>query len=139
MESDAEQAPADTYYYALMTVPGDREAFNGTTGTSQELMNRAGFAAGISFADDALNESTLVHELGHLHYLKHAPCGSPDDLDPQFPFADGMAHTEGYDVRTQTFIAQDIGTDLMSYCQPRWISAYHYEKLVSWIKQSQQW
>jgi len=133
-----DQAPADVYYYGLMQPAETREDYNGVTGSSQELDLRAGFAIGAGFGD-ALSESTLVHELGHLHFLKHAPCGSPDDVDPGFPHADGMAHTEGYDVRTQGFVDTDVGTDLMSYCQPRWVSAYHYKKMASWVQVSQTW
>jgi len=134
IDSPAEMAPTDTYYYALHTVAGERESYTGSTGTSQELDYRAGFIAGVSFEGDALNESTLVHELGHLHYLLHAPCGSAPDVDVQFPHANGMANTEGYDVRTGQFLAEDEGSDVMSYCQPRWVSAYHYSKMADWIQ-----
>lgn len=135
---EQELAPADVYYYGLMQPTETREQYNGVTGSSQELDQRAGFAIGAGFGD-ALSASTLVHELGHLHYLKHAPCGSPDNVDPDFPHPDGMAHTEGYDSRTNTFLNHDAGSDLMSYCQPRWISGYHYEKLASWVQVSQTW
>ncbi|MGB1275356.1 MAG: M66 family metalloprotease, partial [Nannocystaceae bacterium] len=133
-----DMAPPDVYYYGLMQPAETRDDYDGLTGTSQELDHRAGFAMGAGFGDE-LSESTLVHELGHLHFLKHAPCGSPSNLDPAFPHADGMAHTEGYDVRTQSFLGADEGSDLMSYCQPRWISTYHYEKLASWVQVSQTW
>ena len=76
----------------------------------------------------------MVHELGHLHFLKHAPCGDPENLDEDFPHSDGMAHTEGYDARSGSFIDVDEATDLMSYCQPRWVSAYHYAKMATWVE-----
>lgn len=133
-----DQAPADVYYYGLMQPAATRDDYEGLTGSSQELDYRAGFAIGAGFGD-ALSASTLVHELGHLHFLKHAPCGSPADVDPLFPHDDGMARAEGYDVRSGSFIDLDEASDLMSYCQPRWVSAYHYEKMAQWVQVTQGW
>jgi len=133
-----DQAPAQVYYYGLMQPAATRDEYDGITGTSQELEHRAGFGIGAGFGD-ALSQSTLVHELGHLHFLQHAPCGSPDNVDPKFPHDDGTARIEGFDVRTKTFVSVDEAFDLMTYCQPRWVSGYHYAKMADWIQTSQTW
>jgi hypothetical protein len=133
-------ALADIYYYGLVSGAANREEFCDScpTGTSESgAGERAGCAAGAAFAD-ALSESTLVHEMGHMHGLRHAPCGDPDLQDPEFPYADGLTHTEGWDFRTGDFVPADQN-DMMGYCQPRWVSDYHYRKLVDWVHLADSW
>ncbi len=134
-QEQTDQAPADVYYYGLYTGYATREAFNVdcgcSTGSSQELFHRAGFAAGAAFGD-ARAEDTLIHELGHLHGLIHAPCGEPANVDPLFPHPQADIDGWGWDVRAKVFVPSDH-KDMMSYCYPRWISAYNYDKLASWM------
>lgn len=137
---EADGAPADVYYYAMVSGVADRDAFTGSTGTSEnggESPERAYFAAGAAFGDD-LSESTLVHELGHLHQLEHSPCGEPPDIDPSFPDPEGSTGVLGFDSRTNEFVAADT-SDLMGYCQPRWIGEYHYVRLFEHVQLSQTW
>ena len=98
---------------------------------------RAFFAAGAAFGDE-LSESTLVHELGHLHQLEQSPCGGPPDVDPSFPDPEGLTGVLGFDFRTNEFIAADT-PDVMGYCQPRWIGTYHYARLIEHVQLSQTW
>jgi hypothetical protein len=133
-------ALVDIYYYGLVSGAATREEFcdNCPTGTSESgAGERAGCAAGAAFAD-ALSESTLVHEMGHMHGLRHSPCGDPDLQDAEFPYADGLTHTEGWDFRTGEFVPADHN-DMMGYCQPRWVSDYHYRKLVEWVHIANSW
>lgn len=137
---DFDPTKADIYYYGLVTGAATREEFCDScpTGTSEAgVGERAGSAVGAAFAD-ALSESTLVHETGHMHGLLHAPCGDPDDPDPEFPYADGATHTEGWDVRTGELVPP-THNDLMGYCQPRWVSDYSYRKLVDWVQLAASW
>ena len=73
--------------------------------------------------------STIAHELGHNLSLWHAPCGRPAGVDPGYPHDDGSIGAWGYDHRDGSLV--DSATyDLMTYCDPAWISDYHFEKAV---------
>jgi hypothetical protein len=131
---ETDDAPADVYYFGLVTGAATREEFceSCPTGTSQELTDRAGFAVGAAFADQKA-EDTLIHELGHLHMLKHAPCGDPENVDPLFPYPDAAITVEGYDVRTGELVPP-THKDMMAYCYPRWVSDYNFGKLAEWVQ-----
>ena len=140
VQEQIDQAPIDVYYYGLVTGAATREEFceDCPTGTSEDGGGgRAGFAVGAAFGDQR-SEDTLIHELGHMHGLLHAPCGGPSMLDEGFPYADAVITSEGYDFRTDTFVPSDH-KDMMAYCYPRWISDYNYDKLVDWVQLAQTW
>jgi hypothetical protein len=107
----------DVYYFGLVTA-ASRDDWDGATGTSEdggsEPLVRAYFASGAAFADQK-SEDTLIHEMGHVHGLEHAPCDGESDVDPNFPYADGTIGVEGYDRRTGAFVPADT-MDMMSYC-----------------------
>ena len=128
------------YYYGLVTGAETREEFcdDCPTGTSEAGNgDRAAFSIGAAFADQR-SEDTLIHELGHMHGLLHAPCGDPDLLDEDFPYEDASTTIEGWDFRTRTFV--EVGArDMMAYCYPRWISDYNYRNLVDWVQLAQTW
>ena len=69
---------------------------------------------------------TIAHELGHNLSLRHAPCGGPAGVDSSFPYADGSVGTWGYDFRGNGSVIRPTRPDLMSYCDPSWISDYHF-------------
>ena len=68
--------------------------------------------------------STIAHELGHNMSLGHAPCGVSGD--PSYPYSDGSVGAWGYDFGNGGKLMDPSNVDLMSYCQPRWISDYHF-------------
>jgi hypothetical protein len=78
-----------------------------------------------------LTEGTFAHELGHNFGLRHAPCGGPSRPDPNYPYVSGYIGKWGFDARTAELRAPDAVYDIMSYCGPKWISDYHYEKALS--------
>lgn len=140
IQEQVDAAPADVYYYGLVTGAASREEFCSScpTGTSESGSGtRAAFALGAAFADDK-SQDTLIHEMGHMHGLLHAPCGDPELLDERFPYRDAAITSEGYDFRTGTFIPVDH-KDMMAYCFPRWVSDYNYRKLVAWVQLAQSW
>ncbi len=77
------------------------------------------------------NASVIAHELGHNLSLQHAPCGSPDGVDPWFPHAYGSIGTWGYDFGRRALVAPDA-SDIMSYCRNNklWISDYFFNKAL---------
>ncbi len=71
----------------------------------------------------------IAHELGHNLNLAHAPCGGAGGLDRSFPTADGSIGAWGYDVDRGKLVRP--GTpDMMSYCEPNWISDYYFANTV---------
>ena len=78
-----------------------------------------------------LHGPTIAHELGHNFNLLHAPCGSVVGPDPDFPQSDGSIGNWGYDLLDGTLVSPDT-PDLMTYCEPRWISDYHFTKAAGY-------
>ena len=77
----------------------------------------------------ALDGRIIAHELGHNMNLRHAPCGGPAGLDPDYPYVDGTTGTWGYDLLSGSLVSPR-NHDLMSYCPPGWISDFHYVKAL---------
>ena len=77
----------------------------------------------------ALDGYTIAHELGHNMNLRHAPCGGPAGLDPDYPYVDGTTGAWGYDLLAGSLVSPQ-NHDLMSYCPPGWISDFHFVKAL---------
>lgn len=89
---------------------------------------------GVGFVDEN-TYTTIVHELGHAHGLPHAPCaprgGAIDGADTRFPYADAKIGSWGWDSRSNKLMSPTTYADVMSYCDPVWISDYNYEKIAT--------
>ena len=72
----------------------------------------------------------IAHELGHNMSLSHAPCGNADFTDPSYPYPDGSTGASGYDFRDGGGLVPPGTPDVMSYCDPDWISAYNFAKAL---------
>ena len=71
---------------------------------------------------------TIAHELGHNMSLRHAPCGNPARVDPNYPHKDGSIGSWGYDFATGRVVSPRT-PDFMSYCWDSWwVSGYHFTK-----------
>ena len=79
-----------------------------------------------------LDLDTFAHELGHNMGLRHAPCGTAPNPDPNFPYEDGSIGAFGYETRAGNTRIVDPAEyrDLMTYCDPSWISDYHFVKAL---------
>lgn len=70
-----------------------------------------------------------THEVGHNMSLPHAPCGVAGD--PSFPYSGAGIGIWGYDLfRNQLKSPRDF-VDVMSYCDPVWISDYFYTRALN--------
>jgi Leucine-rich repeat (LRR) protein len=75
--------------------------------------------------------TTLAHEVGHNLSLRHAPCGDPSGVDPNFPYEDGSIGVWGYDFRNGSTVPPDRGKDIMTYCRTLpWLSDYYFERVI---------
>ncbi len=118
--------------YVLLAETRAIRALEGGVGHYMGMMsgtvNPGGGVAGIrgreSFSEPYV--SIMAHELGHNMSLLHAPCGNPSLVDLSFPYRDGSTGTWGYDFRDGGSLVGPQSNDLMSYCNPRRISDYHF-------------
>ncbi len=135
----------DVYYYGLVTPASTLEKYCGfgcTLGIANQVDERflnsqfvqgqmAGMGGG--WANEQ-SYDTMVHELGHVHGLPHAPCVPPggqiSGADSTFPDRTGATGIWGYDFRDKT-LHPPTEKDIMGYCQPTWISDYYYKKLMT--------
>jgi hypothetical protein len=137
--------PADVYYYGLLKPTATFRDFcgNGCTAgigfvPSQNDASRR-VALGIGFADSQ-SAATMAHEVGHNHGRNHAPCvpqgGSISGVDGNFPYSGAAIGVWGYDQRTKMLVnpagdsRNGIVTDIMGYCNSKWISDYTYDGIV---------
>lgn len=135
-QSDA--PTADVYYYGLLKPTATLREYCGggctagigyVPGSATQATQRA--ALGLAFAD-ATSAETMAHEVGHNHGRNHAPCvqgGSISGVDGSFPYSNGAVGVWGWDSRTSKLIATDR-TDIMGYCNNKWISDYTYEGIL---------
>ena len=112
------------YYYGGFRVP---------LGTKYLGLGYVGGPASIGIDS---RPGTIAHELGHNLGLPHAPCGNPDGVDPDYPYPGAFIGEHGYSLRMQQLREPDEYFDLMSYCDPAWISDYNYENVVAFRQTS---
>jgi len=76
-------------------------------------------------------DETIAHETGHNLNLLHVDCGGPQGPDPDYPYAGGGLGNWGYNPVTGDTYDPDVYVDLMTYCQPEWISDYSFDKALN--------
>ena len=72
--------------------------------------------------------SIIAHELGHNMSLEHAPCNVFGPLE--YPHRRGSIGVWGFDFRGGGRLVRPGTPDLMSYCNPQWISDYHFSRAL---------
>ena len=109
---------------AIRAMEGGSGYYMGTISGRTTVARGLGSLPGrISFS---LPDSRIIaHELGHNLNLRHAPCGGARGTDPSFPEPDGSIGAWGYDFRRGSLVAPGRH-DLMSYCEPPWVSDYYF-------------
>ena len=73
----------------------------------------------------------FAHETGHNFGLSHAPCGSPANPDPVYPYGGASIGVWGTDLAGLTLKDPAVVHDIMSYCPPVWASDYNYKKVLT--------
>jgi hypothetical protein len=135
-QSDAPEA--DTYYYGFLKPAatlreycrGGCTAGVGYVGGVQSGQTRV--SIGLAYADEG-SAAIMAHEIGHNHGRNHAPCapgGGISGVDQQYPHDGARLGTWGYDPRSRELLDPDETTDIMGYCDAKWVSDYTYQGLV---------
>jgi hypothetical protein len=123
------EGATDEYYHGIIPYSGS-EPYGG-------LAYRPGsplsvYRTGLSVDAAWAVREIVAHELGHNLGLPHAPgCGAAG-ADPEFPTADGLLDQAGWDPNRGTLVAMSSTYDLMSYCNPTFVSAHNLRKMVIW-------
>lgn len=80
---------------------------------------------------ESVTMGLIAHEHGHNQGTYHAPgCGAanPDSNYPYNPGGSAVLGSFGWNLDTDQTYSASGNYDLMSYCDPTWISDYNYEK-----------
>lgn len=129
-----DRVPEDVYYYGLFAPAASIWKYCGKTVCIVGLSNLTGpsdvvtrVSIGVGYGDDQSAE-TMVHEIGHAHGRQHSPCGDVLFPDKKYPYPGGIIGSVGYDVGPKALVDSE-SYDVMSYCDPKWISDYTYGKI----------
>ena len=106
------------YYYGAVQLP------------YQSGIYGYGYVGGVHVSVGATHSDTFAHEVGHNMSLRHAPCGVGGD--PAFPYNDGSSGMWGYDFDRSRLVDPESVKDLMTYCDPIWVSDYHFRKAMEY-------
>ena len=106
------------YYLGIFRAQGP----SGLRGIAQDIPSYISFSV--------LAPYVIAHELGHNLNLFHAPCGGAAGPDPFYPYEDGSIGTSGFNMLNGSLVPSETW-DLMSYCDPQWISDYSFTRALN--------
>lgn len=76
----------------------------------------------------------MAHEIGHNFGRGHAPCGA-SNTDPSYPYTNAALGTWGFMASAGILMSPSAYKDVMSYCNPQWISDYTYTGIQDFLEQ----
>lgn len=127
----------------LQIMDGDNSHYYGVFSSNiYDLFDFNGFG-GIAFIGDTTaigsdsdpDLSIMLHEMGHSFSLQHVNCGEPDTYDPLYPYNTNSIGSLGITNNLSLLIQPNNYRDMMSYCQPEFVSDYSYEKAQDYLEQ----
>jgi hypothetical protein len=136
----SESAPANQIYYGLIPVENNGHTWL-TYGAGYQGNGEVGGRGAIGLASSSnyhIDGGVLAaHEIGHNLQRLHSPCGVTTGLDHSYPYSGGAIGQFGLDVTdlTQFKLYPDTIRDIMSYCQPAWVSDYTYRGMYNYLHQ----
>jgi hypothetical protein len=129
-------APSSRVYYGLIPIANgsDRWFSSGIAGIGWVGL-RASVGLDLTGSTDAAGR-LAAHEIGHNLGRFHAPCGVSGDPRQPFPYSNASIGPDVYGLdisraRVWSPVAPDDTKDLMSYCQPQWVSDFTYQGLLN--------
>ncbi len=76
---------------------------------------------------------TLANELGHNFGLPHVDCGGAYGVDTNYPYSNRCTGSVGINQELNGLLLPAIYTDVMSYCEPKHVSDYNFERVQDFI------
>ena len=145
--SDSPSPPASTVYYGVVPLRdasghtwfpinggivgigwvGSRSAI----GVSTETFSFPGYPGLYALGGDDTAAHEIGHNLGRYHSPNPSSCGQPSNVDPAYPYANGIIGQFGFKVNelpSQTVVSKNA-YDIMNYCDNQWVSDYTYQGL----------
>jgi hypothetical protein len=123
----SEGAPKAQVYYGLIPTSSSGSSWfsSGYAG-----MGWIGSRAAIGLDYSSQTSQIAAHEVGHNLGMLHTPCGV-SSYDQSYPYANASIGQYGLDVSSGRLYAPNANRDMMSYCDPKWISDYTYKYLYN--------
>jgi hypothetical protein len=132
-----DNSPETQFYYGVVPLLDDNNdswfssgiAGLGWVGGSPDDYYNSRSAIGLADWSEVGLDGGLIaaHEIGHNLGRSHAPCGTTGDGN--YPYQGASIGHYGLDIDLLRVISPDDYTDVMSYCDPQWISDYTYNAL----------
>ncbi len=113
------------YYYGVVRT---------TYGSGVAGIGYVGGSARTAIGWDRLPSASgvMAHEVGHNLGRSHVDCGGPANPDPNYPHSGGGIGIWGLDVGAMALKSPASYKDLMSYCNPEWVSDYTWEAMLAY-------
>jgi hypothetical protein len=122
--------------YALENADGSNRHYVGIVPTSYTSglagLGYVGAPASVAWDKAGSAPEVVAHELGHNFGRQHAPCGNPGGPDPNFPYIGGSIGVWGLDQGDLSLKSPATYKDVMSYCNPDWVSDYNYQAVLNY-------